>query len=235
MGRNWAEISPSGDFDPPKKSTLSLQVQPGSFRNPPHSISPGTGRKFPCANPPRLTQSSASVCQMTNVLGSRLTSRCAESLSEIKPLYSEVNDACFAAQAPSPLSPVPSTECRCHRWCNSIPLKAFCPLFLFQSQEYFLSIAKKKKTKQIFGLELAQLCQVTAATLPCLPAQISLTVASPGVDLPIFHQQISDICFLGRKMRKWQRSSHSLGLIMGGRWSTTEFILSMEFMLKIYV
>lgn len=119
-------------------------MQPGSFRNPPHSISPGTGRKFPCANPPRLTQSSASVCQMTNVLGSRLTSRCAESLSEIKPLYSEVNDACFAAQAPSPLSPVPSTECRCHRWCNSIPLKAFCPLFFFfQSQEYFLSIAKK--------------------------------------------------------------------------------------------
>lgn len=58
------------------------------------------------------------------------TSRCAESLSEIKPLYSEVNDACFAAQSPSLLSPVPSTECRCHRWCNSIPLKGFLPPFL---------------------------------------------------------------------------------------------------------
>lgn len=57
------------------------------------------------------------------------TSRCAESLSEIKPLYSKVNDACFAVQSLCLLSTVPITECRCHRWCNSIVVKGFRPPF----------------------------------------------------------------------------------------------------------
>lgn len=107
------------------------------------------------------------------------TSRCAESLAEIKPLYSEVNDACFAARSPSLLSSVPSTECRCHRWCNSIPLKGFCLPFL---EPGMFSL----NSNQISGLNWLSRVK-SLLQLPCLPAQISLTVASPGMDLPIFH------------------------------------------------
>lgn len=73
------------------------------------------------------------------------TSRCAESLSEIKPLYSKVNDACFAVQSLCLLSPVPITECRCHRWCNSIVLKGFRPPF---SERVIFSL----NSNQISGL-----------------------------------------------------------------------------------
>lgn len=122
---------------PPFTPVLMLQVQPISRRNPSCSVSSRTSGKLPYTNPSPhniYLHGVSSPAPCLSLPGDKcprfpFTSRCAERLSEIKPLYSKVNDACFAAQSLCLLSTVPITECRCHTRCNSIVLKGFRPPF----------------------------------------------------------------------------------------------------------
>lgn len=125
---------------PPLTSVWMLQVQPVSHRDPRGSISHGQVGNFHAqawALVRFIYTGASSPVLCLSLPGDKcphlpFTSRCAESLSEIKPLYSKVNDACFAVQSLCLLSTVPITECRCHRWCNSIVLKGFRPPFFEQ-------------------------------------------------------------------------------------------------------